>query len=294
MQKLCPLDRYFLVFLTCMNTCNPAIPPGLQKVPPFPPVAARLLTVLSGAEVEVAEVAELIKSDATLSARMLRCINSAAFGLGRQVTDMRQAVGLLGFERTRQITAMCATATYAKGTRSNAELQTCWQHSMATAILATEIAISCDAFSKVAFTAGILHDIGRLGLIVAYPTLYANSMRVAIGRCVDFLDFEREQFGLDHAEAGRLLAESWELPDQFRVVAGRHHDPCEGAEVDLLRIVHVACRLADALGYGMTLPRADSNMAAILESLPETARKRLRLTEDALRAQIEERIHAII
>jgi putative nucleotidyltransferase with HDIG domain len=277
-----------------MNTCNPAIPPGLQKVPPFPPVAARLLTVLSSPEVEVAEVAELIKSDPTLSARMLRCINSAAFGLGRQVSDMRQAVGLLGFERTRQITAMCATATFARGTRNNAELQICWLHSMATAILATEIATSCNAFEKVAFTAGILHDIGRLGLIVAYPNRYAQAAREANGRCVDFLDFEREQFGLDHAEAGRLLAETWELPDQFRMVAGRHHDPCEGTEVDLIRIVHVACRLADSLGYGMAPPRADSNMAAILESLPETSRKHLKLTEEELKARIEEHIHAII
>jgi len=277
-----------------MNTCNPAIPPGLLKVPPFPPVAARLLTVLSGPEVEVAEVAELIKNDATLSARMLRCINSAAFGLGQQVSDMRQAVALLGFDRTRQITAMCATATFSKGTRSSAELQICWEHSMATAILATEIATSCQAFAKVAFTAGILHDIGRLGLIVAYPSRYAHAMRGANGRCVDFLDFEREQFGLDHAEAGRLLAESWELPDQFRVVAGRHHDPCEGTEVNLLRIVHVACRLADALGYGLAAPRTDMGMAVILETLPEPVRKRLQRTEEELKAQIEERIHAIV
>jgi HD-like signal output (HDOD) protein len=257
-------------------------------------VAARLLTLLSGPEVEVAEVAELINSDATLSARMLRCINSPVYGLGRTVSDVRQAVALLGFDRTRQITAMCATATFAKGTRNNAELRTCWQHSMATAILSTEIANSCEAFAKIAFTAGVLHDIGRLGLIVAYPSRYAHAMRGANGRCLDFLDFEREQFGLDHAEAGRLLAETWELPEEFRIVAGRHHDPCEGTEVDLLRIVHVGCRMADALGYGLTPPRGDGGMSAILETLPERSRKRLQRTEDELRAEIEERIHAII
>jgi putative nucleotidyltransferase with HDIG domain len=277
-----------------MKVSVSTIPEGLKKVPPFPPVAARLLTVLSRSDVEVAEVAELIKSDATLSARMLRCINSAAFGLGRQVSEMRQAVALLGFERTRQITAMCATATYARGTRHNSELQTSWEHSMATAILATEIAAHCEAFANVAFTAGILHDIGRLGLIVAYPSRYAQAIREAHGRHVDFLDFEREQFGLDHAEAGRLLAESWELPDQFRVVAGRHHDPCEGTEVDLLRIIHVACRLADALGYGLAPPRGDQSLAGILETLPEPVRKRLQRTEEELRAGIEEHIHAII
>lgn len=276
------------------NTCNHTIPEGLKKVPPFPPVAARLLTVLSGPDVKVAEVAELISSDATLSARILRCINSPIYGLGRTVKDVRQAVTLMGFDRTRQITTMCATATFAKGTGNNAELRACWQHSMATAILATEIANSCEAFVKVAFTAGVLHDIGRLGLIVAYPSRYANAMRGANGRCLDFLDFERDQFGLDHAEAGRLLAENWDLPEEFRIVAGRHHDPCEGTEVDLLRIVHVGCRMADALGYGLMPPLQESGMDAILESLPERARKLMQRTEEELRVEIEERIHAVI
>src|SRR5215469_15972034 len=140
-----------------MNVAS-AMPEGLRKVPPFPPVAARLLTVLSNPEAEVAEVAELIKSDATLSARVLRCVNSAAFGFGRQITEVRQAVALMGLDRTRQITAICATATYTRGTTNNAELHTCWQHSLATAILATKIAECCDAFGKIAFTAGILHD----------------------------------------------------------------------------------------------------------------------------------------
>jgi putative nucleotidyltransferase with HDIG domain len=206
---------------------------------------------------------------------------------------VRQAVALLGFERTRQITAMCATAAF-RGTRNSAELQTCWQHSMATAILANEIARSCEAFTKIAFTAGVLHDIGRLGLIVAYPSKYASAVRGAKGRCIDFLDFEREQFGFDHAEAGRLLGEAWELPAEFRIVAGRHHDPCEGTEVDLLRIVHVGCRLADSLGYGLTPPTSDNGMSTILEALPEQARKRLQRTEEELRAEIEERIHTII
>ena len=276
-----------------MNTCESTIPEALKKVPPFPPVAGRLLTLLSSPDVEVAEVAELIRSDATLSARMLRCINSAAFGLGRQINDVRQAIALMGFDRTRQITAMCATAAF-RSTRNSAELHTCWQHSMATAILANEIAKSCEAFTKIAFTAGVLHDIGRLGLIVEYPSRYASAVRGAHGRCVDFLDFEREQFGFDHAEAGRLLGEAWELPEEFRLVAGRHHDRCEGSEVDLLRIVHVGCRLADALGYGLVPPPAESNMSAILDTLPERARKCMQRTEEELRAEIEERIHAII
>src|SRR5204863_396988 len=124
------------------------------------------------------------------------------------------------------------------------ELRLCWEHTLATAILADQIAHACEAFTAVAYTAGIIHDIGRLGLLVAYPKDYERIIRDAAEGCLDLLDFETEQFGIHHAEAGRLLAERWKLPEEFLMIAGRHHDPCEGQELDLLRIIHVACRLA--------------------------------------------------
>jgi HD-like signal output (HDOD) protein len=117
---------------------------------------------------------------------------------------------------------------------------------VAPAILADQIAKACGAFVDVAYTAGIIHDIGRLGLLVAYPREYETIIRDAAERYLDLLDFECEQCGVHHAEAGRILAERWDLPAELRVIAGRHHDPCEGGDLDLLRIVHVACRLADA------------------------------------------------
>jgi hypothetical protein len=122
--------------------------------------------------------------------------------------------------------------------------------------------------NNIAYTAGIIHDIGRLGLLVAYPKEYERIIRLAAERCLDLLDFEAEQFGMHHAEAGRILADRWGLPEEFRVVAGRHHDPCEGEELDLLRIVHVACRLADVLGYYVTRPLLPRTFNEVLAELP--------------------------
>jgi putative nucleotidyltransferase with HDIG domain len=273
-----------------MERSTATVSAGLKKVPPFPPVAAKLLGLLSNPKVEVSEVADLISSDATFTARLLQRVNSIEFGLVSPVTNVRQAVALLGLDLTRQITVTHATAAYMKGALKTAELRRCWQHTVATAVLAEEIAQASEAFANVAFTAGIMHDVGRLGLLVAYPEEYESVIRDAADRCLDLLDFEREKFGLHHAEAGNLLAERWGLPSEMRVIAGRHHDPCEGSELTLLRIVHVACRLADVFGYDIVKPLVPSTAAAVLEELPARARERLRRTPEELCARIEHRI----
>ncbi len=265
---------------------------GLNKVPPFPPIAARLLALLAHEPVQVAEIAELIGSDPTFSARLLQRVNSVEFGLTDSVSDVGRALTLLGLDQTRQITVTLATAAYSKGTLGSADLRRCWEHTVATAILADQIAKACGVFVDVAYTAGIIHDIGRLGLLVAYPREYERIIRDAAEQCLDLLDYECEQFGVHHAEAGRILAERWGLPVEFRVIAGRHHDPCEGGEVDLLRIVHVACRLADVLGFEITLPLIRASVETVLSELPVQAREQLQVAPEEWRTQIERRIRA--
>jgi len=263
---------------------------GLRQVPPFPPVAVKLLALLANPAVDANEVADLISSDATFTARLLQRANSAEFGFISDVTNTRRAVALLGLDLTRQITLTHATAAYAGGAPKTEALRRSWQHTVATAVLAEEIALACGMFTSVAFTAGIMHDIGRLGLLVAYPVEYDQVIRGAAERCVDLLDFEHETFGMHHAEAGRMLAERWGLPSDLAVVAGRHHDSCEGTELNLLRIVHVACRLADVLGFDVVKPLAPPTVEAVLAPLPQRAHQRLTQAPEELLRRIQERI----
>ena len=248
--------------------------------------------LLADESVSVSDVADLVASDPMLSARLLQYVNSAEFALPYPVSDVGRALALLGLDHTRQVTLTLATVAYAKGALRTTELRRSWEHTVATAILADQIARACGVFTDVAYTAGIIHDIGRLGLLVAYPREYQRIIRDAADRCLDLLDFESEQFGIHHAEAGRILAERWGLPDEFRIVAGRHHDVCEGRELDLLRIVHVGCRLADALGYDFTRPLIPLDVEIILASLPDLARQRFQMPAAELRAVIERRIRA--
>ena len=273
-----------------MQRSAATISASLKKVPPFPPVAVKLLSLLSNAAVDTNEVADLIASDATFTARLLQRVNSAEFGFVSDITNVRRAVALLGLDTTRQITLAHATSAYAQGGLKVETMRRCWQHTVATAVLAEEIALACDAFSSVAFTAGIMHDIGRLGLLVAYPEEYERVIRHAGDQALDVLDFEEEEFGAHHAEAGRMLAEGWGLPSEMAVIAGRHHDTSDGVELDLLRIIQVACRLADALGYEVVKPLVPATASEVLAQLPPSARSRLERTPEELCERIEQRI----
>ena len=278
------------VYAFVMNKSAATVSASLTKVPPFPPVAAKLLELLASPSVDTKQVADLISGDATFTARLLQRANSAQFGFITDVTTPQRAVDLLGLDLTRQITLTHATAAYVGGALKTEALRRCWQHTVATAVLAEEIAIACEVYGNVAFTAGIMHDIGRLGLLVAYPHEYERVIRGAAERCIDLLDYEQETFGMHHAEAGRLLAERWRLPSDMALIAGRHHDGCEGTELDLLRIVHVACRLSDVLGYDVVKPLRCYTAEEVLAELPPRARQRLTREPEELLSRIEQRI----
>src|SRR6202043_761063 len=101
--------------------------------------AARLLGLFSNPSVDVSAIVELISSDSTLTARLLQRVNSIEFGLAYPLANVRQAVTTLGLDHTRQIMVIYATAVYAAGALRTAELRRCWQHALATAVLAEEI-----------------------------------------------------------------------------------------------------------------------------------------------------------
>lgn len=265
---------------------------SLSSVPAFPPVAAQLLRALSGEDASVAEVVRLISSDAALSAQILQQANSPLYGARSPIVTVRGAVVMLGLGRVKSIALTLVTGNYLRRALRFVELRGCWRHTMACALLAEKLAGYCGMAEGVAYTAGLLHDIGRLGLLAAAPERYAEMLRASAIQCLDILDYERERFGADHAEAGRLLIEEWKLPAEFAVIAGRHHDPPDGSEFDLLALVHVACRMADTLGFEVVPPTRPASFDELRAMLPPGARDRFTVTAEQLQAEIAEQIVA--
>jgi putative nucleotidyltransferase with HDIG domain len=262
----------------------------LARIPAFPPIVLRLLDLLSNDDVEIRELVALISSDPAFSAQILRVANSPLFGFRSQIDSVHSALVVLGLRRVRALSMTVATANHMKAALRIEELSRCWRHMLACALLTEQLARSCGAFEDRAYTAGLLHDVGRLGLLLAYPNEYAQMLRNADLNALELLDYERETLGMDHCEAGRELAANWNLPPDFQIIAARHHDPQSNSVPDLLSLVHYGCQLADSLGFWVVKPLRLRSPEEILAALPPALASRIRIDADRWRDMVERRI----
>ena len=265
------------------------MPHRLATIPAFPPVVLQLLRILADDNSSLAGIAACVATDPTFSGRILKRANAADIVRNSPASNVRDALVALGMERTRELTLTTAATAYMGSALKEEQLRRCWRHTVACAMAAAEIARACDIDAAEPYTAGLLHDIGRLGLLTAYPREYEQTMVHAREHSIDLIDYERERFGVDHAGAGQWLANRWGLPESLALVAGRHHDAPSGA-VDLLVIVQVACQLADLLGFWVSESDTLPDFERIAAVLPEHARNRLRARLANLEADITGRI----
>jgi HD-like signal output (HDOD) protein len=120
---------------------------------------------------------------------------------------------------------------------------------MACALLCEELATACFLPKDPCYTAGLLHDVGRLALLASFPSDYANALDLADRYQLDVRECERGVFGMDHCEAGQWLVEEWGFPEEFRAITGRHHQPPPEGRFDKIALVQFCCRTAEALGF---------------------------------------------
>lgn len=266
--------------------------PALSKIPAFPPIVLRVFDLLATDNVEVRKLVELITAEPAFSAQILRLANSPLFGFHSRIDSLQHALVILGLRRIRSLAMTVATANYMQAALKVRELHRCWQHTLACALLTEELARACAQAEDIAYTAGLLHDIGRLGLLVAHPAEYAQLLHQAGQNSLEILDLERKLFGVDHCEAGRYLCEQWNLPEDVRIVAGRHHDPPGGPVEDLNGLVYLGCQLADALGFWVAPPLRPMSLEQIREALPEQARSRFTADAEQLTRSVERRIRS--
>jgi HD-like signal output (HDOD) protein len=260
-------------------------PWALRELPPFPAIVTRVLQLLAREDAPLQEVVELVRTDAAFSAGILRAANSALFGLMSRVETVKHAIVVMGVDRVRALTLTVALGSYMRSALKIEALRRCWRHSLACALLSEELASACALSTDRAFTAGMLHDLGRLGLLAAYPAEYSNVLAVTEENSFDILDTERALFDIDHCEAGRWLMKEWHLPVEYHEIAARHHAELP-EKFALLALVSLACRLADTLGFEATTPSRQWTLPEIRALLPEAAQTRFDPQPEALRARI--------
>lgn len=221
---------------------------NLDDLPSLPAVVMELLNSIDQDEVDIAVLAKKVSHDQALTAKTLRLANSSLFGLQVKVTTIQQAITFLGFQSTRNlITAAAVTGCFADKQCPGFDHRTFWRHSIATAACAKVLARHVRFNQDYAFTAGLLHDIGRLVLVTSFPELYAQVLAYQQEKDCYALEAERAVIGIDHVEAGLALAEHWNFSDTMRLAIAGHHEPEKPGAGFLATIIHVADAVVHAL-----------------------------------------------
>ena len=196
---------------------------GLPTLPTF---VLELNTLLSKPMVDLKRVAKIIRSDPSISAQVIRVCNSALFGFRRRVLSIEEAAILMGSERLRTLVLTCSVMEFAGQRLPPAEIQTFWQHSFLTGMLAERIAKWVEyAEREQAYLGGLLHDIGTLPLLVIAAEEKLLGADVRHRPWNDSLESERAFFGMNHCEVGRWIGVSWKFFPSFIEVFDHHHHP---------------------------------------------------------------------
>ena len=191
---------------------NPETAARLCNLPRFQPTALRLLRVSAGSDTAIDEFASIFRSDPALASELLQHANSAEFGLRCRIADIRGALLFLGTERTRALAMTIGMSLYARRSTHQKEVRLLWRHSLATAVIAEEIGRAGRLRLPDLYTCGLMHDLGRLGLLLSAGDEYGPLFSRTFRNLEEANELERAAFGMRHVEAGTFLARSWNFP----------------------------------------------------------------------------------
>ena len=213
-----------------------------KDLPTIPVLLVHILAAVEGERANTRDLVDLLQRDQALAARVLRLANSSFFGCNRQVGSLPRAVMLLGFSTVKNL-ALGIKIWEAFHGRGGPYLATLWEHAVLVGGAARLIGQRTRTGDpEELFTAGLLHDIGRLVLALKFPASYA-SLAATSGAAL--VEAERAAFEVDHTQAGAWLAEAWALPPAIAATAAQHHEPlAPGASLTASAIVNLANRLA--------------------------------------------------
>jgi len=243
--------------------------PRIRELPTLPQIVLRIMDTINNPNSSAVDLGELVATDQSLSATLLRVVNSAYHGFSRRVTSISQAIVLLGFAEVRKL-ALAAKTFESLGLGGNMERrQRLWRHAFATAMAAEMIGKQGVGRNQGFFEAGLLHDIGRVAMELLFGETFEQSVALLQERnAVDLCEVEREVFGFDHAQFGGALAEHWSLPPTLREAIQRHHAPhLAKLEPGLAHLTALANWLANSAGFSEIPREASNDRAPLLDSL---------------------------
>ncbi|HXG49145.1 MAG TPA: response regulator [Methylomirabilota bacterium] len=218
----------------------------MGNLPSLPSLYFEVMKLLESPAASVEALAEVVSRDLALTAKLLQLVNSAFFGFAQRITSVRDALTILGLETVKSIVlGVHAFSHYETAKLGQFSVDRLWGHSVAVATAAKRITLAHthdEQMADEAFTAGLLHDIGKLALAANFPEDYGELMRRVAEQPLHLPDLEREHLGATHGEAGGYLLGLWGMPVSMIETAVHHHRPgeCAHSEFAPLTAVHLA------------------------------------------------------
>jgi HD-like signal output (HDOD) protein len=230
----------------------------VEKTSDLPSLPAAALNVMREVESPTAtaqSVAKHLTQDQALTARVLRLANSAYYGLPRQIPAVPDAVVVLGMRCIRNLCLVASTYPWMTRPLKGYELEprALWTHSFGVAVGSQLIALRTRSGSAdLAFTAGLLHDLGKVALNIWLENKMSGMVAIAQREGITFDEVERKVLGFDHQQVGAHMGECWNLPKPLVEAMRYHHQPksCEPRS-ELVDCVHVADYLTMSMGLGL-------------------------------------------
>ena len=237
----------------------------IQNLPSLPTVVLDLIASLNQDDINIDTLVQKIAQDQALTAKTLRLANSSFYGMARQITTIAEAIAILGFRTVRSIATTTALLdTFAGDPHASFNFAPFWRHAIAAAVCARELARHLKVNPEHAYTAGLLHDVGRLVLVTQFQPQYEAAMAYRLAHDCHLLVAEQAVLGLDHAQVGHALTQHWKFPQAIQQALADHHG-ASSLDMQPLSLVVMA---ADAIAHALDLSLdADDLVAPVAAGL---------------------------
>lgn len=266
-----------------------AIARDVDSLPHFPEAVIELIRLTEDSKASTARISARIATDPSLTADLLKLVNSASYMLPRRVDNILQAVTIVGLKGLRNLLYTYGAQKILK--TQYAEMKTLWDHSNRVAYYAFLLARSLRSDSNLlddVYVSGILHDLGQIIVRWLHPEATEKMRKFCREKDIPPRVLERFSFGLNHAEIGALIAQKWNFPDQLVYGIKHHHDPLSAPVKykPVVFIVYLASALTDLERGYMSFEQLER---PVLSELGVDSEDRLTKLLGGLRRSFEQR-----
>ena len=235
---------------------------SIEKMPSLPTTVTKVIELANDLNSSPRDLLKVIQLDPVLTAKVLKLINSAFFGMPNKVS-LKQAVVMLGINTIKNLalsTAIIGQMGKSKIMVKRFDQHRFWEHSLCTGIAAKKICRKIESDPRLRdeyFVAGLVHDIGKVVMALALPQWFTTIIEHAHANQLSSVRAETDKMGIDHAEVGSMLARKWSLSENLVDSTRFHHLPEENHH-KLVWVVHLANCFVEKMGYKISDDFVDS------------------------------------